>query len=786
MRRILFALFFISGFSSLVYQVVWTRLAFASFGIILPVLSVVISVFMLGLSVGAWGAGRAIPFLQRKTGRSAALFYAATELVIGVGAFVVPKLFKAGEHLLLNAGQTDSAGYLFLSAIALSLAILPWCLCMGATMPLMMAYVREREPENAESFSFLYLANVLGAMCGTLMTALVLVELFGFHRTLAIAAAGNGVVVLVSVWLGLRSEPTASLSGTETSAPLSPSPQPPPRGEGATLPHSSTAIDHRSAAADSPSPRGEGRGEGRKGGVHEPVAVPLQRAGQTSAHIPTTPMVKWILFATGFCAMAMEVVWTRAFTPVLRTQVYSFASIILAYLAATAIGSWLYRRDLSRGRVYSVPVLLSWLAVAAFIPILVDDFRLLPKEWRGPMDPLSAVMLLSSIGPLCAVLGYLTPSLIDSYARGNPGEAGKAYAVNVLGCILGPLVACYLLLPRINERYTLVLLSLPFLVFWFLHSSSLPPARRWIWGTAGLAALVCALFVTEDFQARVLRLGKHTQIRRDHTAFVVSVGEAREKLLMVNGMDMTVLSPVTKYMVHLPLSLHQGKLESVLVICFGMGTTHRASLSWGVETTTVELVPSVRDAFGFYHADAAEALRAPNGRIIIDDGRRFLARSNQKFDAIVLDPPPPVMAAGSSLLYSSEFYELAKQHLKPNGILQTWVPRHNIEFAPAIYRSLYEAFPYTRCFKGLESGGYHLLGSMQPILVPSAADLIRRIPPAAQKDLLEWSVSRNLTNDLHEVLVAEIPPKSLLSPDPRVRITDDRPYNEYYLLKYFR
>src|SRR5438045_1288459 len=136
-RRLLFLLFFISGFSSLVYQVVWTRLAFASFGIILPVLSVVISVFMLGLSVGAWGVGRAIALLQRKTGRSAALFYAATELVIGVGAFAVPKLFKLGEHLLLNAGQTDSAGYLFLSAIALSVAILPWCLCMGATMPLM-------------------------------------------------------------------------------------------------------------------------------------------------------------------------------------------------------------------------------------------------------------------------------------------------------------------------------------------------------------------------------------------------------------------------------------------------------------------------------------------------------------------------------------------------------------------------------------------------------------------------------------------------------------------------
>src|SRR5438445_9984659 len=155
MRRILFVLFFLSGFSGLVYQVVWTRLAFASFGIILPVLSVVISVFMLGLSVGAWAAGRLVPFLQRKTGCSAAIFYAATELMIGAGAFAVPKLFHAGEQLLLSAGQSDSTGYLSFSAVVLTCAILPWCLFMGATFPLMMAYVRDQDAATTDGFSYI-------------------------------------------------------------------------------------------------------------------------------------------------------------------------------------------------------------------------------------------------------------------------------------------------------------------------------------------------------------------------------------------------------------------------------------------------------------------------------------------------------------------------------------------------------------------------------------------------------------------------------------------------------
>jgi spermidine synthase len=130
-RCVLFLLFLLSGFSGLVYQVVWVRMAFASFGIIIQVLSVVLSVFMLGLSLGAWVGGRSVNFLVRKTGCSPLWFYAGTELLIGVGAFAVPALFAIGQKLLLSAGEADSTRYLFLSALALGVSILPWCILMG-------------------------------------------------------------------------------------------------------------------------------------------------------------------------------------------------------------------------------------------------------------------------------------------------------------------------------------------------------------------------------------------------------------------------------------------------------------------------------------------------------------------------------------------------------------------------------------------------------------------------------------------------------------------------------
>ena len=89
-RPVLFLLFFLSGFCGLVYQIVWTRLAFASFGIITPVLSVVISVFMAGLALGAWAGGKWIGALVKRTGLSPISFYALAEFSIGLGALRCP------------------------------------------------------------------------------------------------------------------------------------------------------------------------------------------------------------------------------------------------------------------------------------------------------------------------------------------------------------------------------------------------------------------------------------------------------------------------------------------------------------------------------------------------------------------------------------------------------------------------------------------------------------------------------------------------------------------------
>lgn len=721
---ILFCLFLISGLCALLYQIVWIRLAFASFGITTPVLSVVISVFMLGLAIGTRVGGRYIERLAHRTKCSAILFYAAAEFLIGVGGFVVPMLFTAGQALLLPAGDFESFQYLAFSAIILGASILPWSICMGATIPFMMAFIKEFDSSDTRSFGYLYLANTVGAMCGTAATALFLIELLGFRRTLLLAACCNFGIAIMGFVLNFL-YPRQKIGG---------------------------------AAGD-------------------PGTTPAVPANALPASSVTHPA--FFLFMTGFISMAMEVVWIRTFTPVMTTTIYSFASILTIYLLATWIGSWYYLRHARTQRTFSVPALIAMLSCSGFLPVALSDVRL------GRFELLRVLAILASIFPLCAVLGYLTPKLIDGYSRGNPNAAGKIYAVNIIGCILGPLCAAYIFLPAIGTRFSLVLLMMPFVAYFVLNFRKvLVENRRYALLTGFLTAslLICSLSVFLSYEDTVFY--RHGVVRRDYVATVVSCGEGMKKRLLVDGHGMTGLTTITKCMAHFPLAIRERKPESVLVICFGMGTTFRSALSWDARTIAVELVPSVRDAFGFYFDDAEEILKRPNAQVVIDDGRRFIKRTKERFDLITIDPPPPVTAAGSSLLYSEDFYLLVKDRLKEDGILQQWSPEGDEMIVRAIAKAISAVFPYVRMYRSVENIGYHFFASPQPFEMPCAEDFAARLPVKSAADLVEWTPGKS-PRELYQIMLQqEIPRAQLLAPDVTYSITDDRPFNEYYLMRH--
>ena len=390
--------------------------------------------------------------------------------------------------------------------------------------------------------------------------------------------------------------------------------------------------------------------------------------------------------------------------------------------------------------------------------------------------------------PFSCLVGFITPAIVDRFSRGDPDRAGRAYGVNIVGCVLGPLVAGFLLLPLAGERLALCAFALP----WFLVGFKYRP--RFIWSfrnpvgssyVLGSCVLVlgsaAVAFASKGFEEQF----EPREVRRDSTATIVATGSSRVgKRLLVNGIGITSLTPITKMMVHMPNAFLPRPPRSGLVICFGMGTTHLSMLSWGFDSTAVELVPSVPALVTFFHPNAAPLMESPLSRVVIDDGRRYLERSSEQYDVITIDPPPPVEAAGSSLLYSKEFYSIARRHLRPDGILQQWFPGGDLAVTASVARALRESFPYVRAFNSVEGWGIHFLASMRPIPNLSASELAEKLPPEAARDLMEWGPASSPQEQFQIVLTRELSLAALIEKDPNVpTLQDDHPVNEYFILR---
>jgi len=718
--RWFFLFFLVSGFCSLVYEVVWLRLAMARFGVTTPMVSIVLSVFMAGLGIGSWVGGVFVRRLDRSQAAVPLRLYGAVEFLIGVSGLVVPFMIEAGYRWLGGGREVawGSSYYYLVSGSWIAFSLLPWCTCMGATFPFAMAAIRRLAPGASDrSFSYLYVANVLGAILGTLVPAFILVELLGFRGTLYVAQALNVALAAGVILLSFRVVE-------------------PPQREAASAPQSAPS----------------------------PAAV----SGRT---------ILWLLFATGLCSMALEVVWVREFTVYLGNVVYAFAAILALYLGATFLGSRLYRWLSKPGDAQAGQWAWILLGVAALAPLLAADPRAATLQGFG----WGAVRAALGVGPFSALVGYLTPMLVDRWSGGDPLRAGKAYAVNVLGSILGPLVAGFWILPWLGERRGLCAIAVPLFAIGLAAALRPPahPAHKPVFA-ATLAAALLLIFGTRGYET----LFPDRLELRDYTATVIATGDGMGRRLLVNGTGMTTLNPITKVMAHLPLSYLDKPATSGLVICFGMGTTFRSMMSWGIRTTAVELVPSVPLAYGYFHEDGPGLLKSPLARMVIDDGRRFLDRSREQFDVIAVDPPPPVGAPTSSLLYSREFYAVLKPHLRPGGIAQIWFPGGDGATQASVARSLRDSFPNVRAYQSIAGWGIHFLASMQPLPTIGNGEMPQPLPAAAAADLVEWNDDTTPHEMLLDILSREKSMDSLIAAAPAIPpIGDDRPINEYFLLR---
>ncbi|MDH5639099.1 MAG: hypothetical protein OEZ04_11475, partial [Nitrospinota bacterium] len=433
---------------------------------------------------------------------------------------------------------------------------------------------------------------------------------------------------------------------------------------------------------------------------------------------------------TGFCGLALELLWTRALILLLNNTTYAFSLVLSVFLLGTAAGAAIASRLKPAKRedaflllgamMAGVGVLSLGSAVAlAFNQPVMELLSGAPgKGWLAAAIPggkpmaSALVFALLVITPCTALLGACFPLAAGLYLTGNEkagGDLGRLYAVNVAGCVLGSLTAGYFLVPILGIRSSMILLAAlaagAGILLAFRRAAGEASKLAWATGAAALPFLVY-IGLTPDvaylLSVQKLDQGAEVEYYEEGPSATVlvsrndtdlSVGRKPIKRIWINGDPIAgtfrEALQLERLQAHIPLLLHPAP-KTGLVICFGTGATAGAALLHGLDSViAVDISKEVFNAGPYFSDGNLGVSSSPKLVMVEEDGRNYLKTTRRKFDFISTEPPPP-SNAGIVSLYTEEFYRLAKGRLAPGGVLSQWIPLHHL--SEEDFKSLVAAF----------------------------------------------------------------------------------------------
>ncbi len=731
-------LFFLSGFSGLIYEVVWLRMLVRAFGSTTFATSTILAVFMFGLAAGAWLGGR-----RSRTAPIPLRSYAVVELGLAAAAALATGVCRYLPNLvaaLLSEQDAASAVVVVVRATLCFLVLIVPTLLMGASLPLLAQQFSQTRRGGWDRAALLYGVNTVGAVIGVIYAGFLAIGALGETGTAGIAVAINAGVGIMALALARRASAAAaraSQTGDETLA-----------------------------------------------GAEEPAVTPLSRR------------IVWLVALSGFCALALEVLWTRMLVLLLGTSIYAFSAMLASFLVGIGLGSLVCARWTIPGRLRgstfcALQVAAGLLAAATLELYLSQGMARLDEAYLySPIQSASDFLALFGLSagiilPVTLLYGMMFPLAIriaDSRAHG--ASVGTMYAFNTVGSVLGSLACGFVLIPALGTRNTLYLIC-------FLHIAlGLAAAyldRAVLMKKVALAALVPVLalpFVRPDpffeiIQARLIQRnpGKVIFHEEGSSATVTGYAGRNDTVVVINGILVSGVGALGSIMADIPLLL-QARPERALVICLGAGNTFRAALEHNVAVDLVELEPQVIASFAKLWPDSRSYTERPGARIVVNDGRNFLLTSAAKYDAIVVDGSPPIYAAGTVNLFTREFVELAKDHLTPTGIFALWVPLPSFESDFwMIARNMTDTFPHALAWAIPHSPlkGFLLMGSNAPFDTDASVIAKRMV------DRKRLNVNQLLNGRLFapERLIPDAKLRAMSARYPNV--TDERPYTEFPL-----
>lgn len=733
----IYLMFFLSGASALIYQVVWVRSFSLIFGGSHLAVATVLTVFMGGLALGSFLIGRR---MQRYT--ELLRVYGVLEIGIASAAILFMLVFPLypSVYVFFAGFMPDSILYLsFIRFVFAACAIIVPTTLMGATLPVLSGFLTTLGKTIGVHLSLLYAINTLGAVIGAASAGFLLLPRISVNSTAVVAIIINILIGLICLFV--RFQPAASSRSEMDSTSA---------GVMSTDLVSTLSIDRF---------------------MHYSVLLGIG--------------------VSGFCALAYEVLWTRVLSIVVGASSYGFTIILVAFLTGIGAGSLCYsfwnsfreRKSYCgniRKSVLSFGVIQMAIGGAALLvsvalldlPVnksvimkfLMDkDFTIFQARQIS-----SVVLAFSYMFVPAFLMGVAFPlaGKIHATVRGDVGRAtGDILACNTIGAILGSalsgFVFIYLLgierslqiFAIINIGFGLIILaSLVSRSFIRLAACALPisivailliyPNTWRIWSDKWFAVYKANEMegsVTPQMIKNMIAGTEVLYYGEGVAAIVSSVKTGEYQGFITNGRTESSNTPADMQCVytlgHLPMLLAK-EPKKVFVLGTGAGVTLGAtSIHPEVEQITlVEIEPKVLGVARTFARYNHNVLENPKLKIVYNDGRNFLLTTKEKFDVITADPIHPWFS-GAGYLYTDEYFRLAAQRLNEGGIICQWVPIYELteENLKSILGTFRKNFKYTKIW--LTQYDAELVGSNTAIILDEQ-ELERRISvPAVKSDL---------------------------------------------------
>jgi spermidine synthase len=761
-------LFFCSGATALVYEVLWSKYLTLMLGSTVQAQTVVLAVFMGGLAIGNRLFGK-----YSATTAEPLRAYAILELIIGGYAFFFPRIFKLADWLFVAAGSAvvnTPVLPLIVKLFICTLLLLGPTILMGGTLPLLAAWIQRQSGfDSASRVGIFYAVNSLGAVVGAGLAGFVIVQNFGLTSGLELTALVNLFVGFFAVILARRELLKLSRPQTQVQSP----------GEASSV---------------------------------EPM--------------PSAAWFGLLVALTGGVSMGLEVAFSRALAMIAGGSLQSFSLVLMSFILGIGLGSVVISSS-NLARKYGVGVIYGLLISAACLVIIhvlaIEKIALLYAQAKfglaqnlvGYVWHQLAIALLALVflGFPAACLGAVVPLAIRLSTSANTSlgdRVGRLLTANTIGAVAGVLLTGFIFMPLLGLRSALATLAI--LLFALagaiafqrqnsrIMMTSVVLVIAAILGTATTGASWRWVMSVGMFRIRNFYVTPESMVERQKTVELLFYKDSADATVTVertatNNIEQVALringksdassfgDAATQYLLaHLPMTVRPDA-TNVFVLGFGSGITAGALLGHPIQRLTIaENCKPVLEAGPLFARWNRGVLTNERTRVINDDARAALKLRPDKYDVIISEPSNPwVVGVGS--VFSQDFYRLCTNRLTENGVMAQWFHKYEMtdDIVFLIFRTFGSIFPNMEIWD-TQAGDLVLLGSPKPWPSDPAhyQVLFDRVQPG--QDMTGMRIKSGVL--LWARQVASQKTASAIAGDGPVQ-TDEFPYLEYAAPKAF-